>query len=291
MVGSTLANIVALLAILPFIRGLTFGIDFTGGVIVEASYSAAVNLDSIRTDLTDAGFQSAQVQNFGSTSDVLIRLPPVAENSTVAAVQDQVMRVLRMAGPDVTLRRLEAIGPQVGEDLAQQGALAMIFALLMVFVYVMIRFRWKLALGAIVATLHDVLLTVGAFAVFGWQLTVLGSVLAVLGYSLNDTIVIYDRIRDNFRLIRRGSAEAIVNASVNQTLSRTVITSGTTLLTVVALFLFGGDALRGFSLALIIGIVVGTYSSVYVASSMALVLNVSPADFVETKQERVDELP
>ena len=293
MVGSTLANIVALLAILPFIRGLTFGIDFTGGVIVEASYSAAVNLDSIRTDLTDAGFQSAQVQNFGSTSDVLIRLPPVAENSTAAAVQDQVMRVLRMAGPDVTLRRLEAIGPQVGEDLAQQGALAMIFALLMVFVYVMIRFRWKLALGAIVATLHDVLLTVGAFAVFGWQfdLTVLGSVLAVLGYSLNDTIVIYDRIRDNFRLIRRGSAEAIVNASVNQTLSRTVITSGTTLLTVVALFLFGGDALRGFSLALIIGIVVGTYSSVYVASSMALVLNVSPADFVETKQERVDELP
>ena len=293
MVGSTLANIVALLAILPFIRGLTFGIDFTGGVIVEASYSAAVNLDSIRTDLTDAGFQSAQVQNFGSTSDVLIRLPPVAENSTVAAVQDQVMRVLRMAGPDVTLRRLESIGPQVGEDLAQQGALAMIFALLMVFVYVMIRFRWKLALGAIVATLHDVLLTVGAFAVFGWQfdLTVLGSVLAVLGYSLNDTIVIYDRIRDNFRLIRRGSAEAIVNASVNQTLSRTVITSGTTLLTVVALFLFGGDALRGFSLALIIGIVVGTYSSVYVASSMALVLNVSPADFVETKQERVDELP
>jgi preprotein translocase subunit SecF len=293
MVGSTVANIVALLAILPFIRGLNFGIDFTGGVIVEASYTSAVNLDAIRTDLTGAGFQTAQVQNFGSTSDVLIRLPPIAENSSTAAVQDQVMRVLKMAGPDVTLKRLEAIGPQVGEDLAQQGALAMIFALLMVFVYVMVRFRWKLALGAIVATLHDVLLTVGAFAVFGWQfdLTVLGSVLAVLGYSLNDTIVIYDRIRDNFRLIRRGSAEAIVNASVNQTLSRTVITSGTTLLTVVALFLFGGDALSGFSLALIIGIVVGTYSSVYVASSMALVLNVSPADFVETKQERVDELP
>ena len=169
----------------------------------------------------------------------------------------------------------------------------MIFALAMVFVYVMIRFRWKLALGAIVATVHDVLITAGAFAVFGWQfdLTVLGSILAVLGYSLNDTIVIYDRIRDNFRLMRRSAPEAIVNASVNQTLSRTIITGGTTMLTVVALFLFGGDALWGFSLALIIGIAVGTYSSVYVASSMALVLNITPQDFVETKTERVDELP
>jgi preprotein translocase subunit SecF len=169
----------------------------------------------------------------------------------------------------------------------------MVFALAMVFIYVMVRFRWKLALGAIVATMHDVLITAGAFAVFGWQfdLTVLGSILAVLGYSLNDTIVIYDRIRDNFRLMRRGTPEAIVNASVNQTLSRTIITGGTTMLTVVALFLFGGDALWGFALALIIGIAVGTYSSVYVASSMALVLNISPQDFVETKTERVDELP
>jgi preprotein translocase subunit SecF len=293
MIGSTVANVIALLAILPFIHGLNFGIDFTGGVIVEASYSAPANLDAIRTGLEAGGFPTAQVQNFGSTSDVLIRLPPVGENNTLASVQEQIVRILRSAGPDVTVGQSQSIGPQVGEDLAQQGFLAMVFALMMVFVYVMIRFRWKLALGAIVATLHDVIVTVGAFAVFGWQfdLTVLGSVLAVLGYSLNDTIVIYDRIRDNFRLIRRGSAEAIVNASVNQTLSRTVITSGTTLLTVVALFLFGGDALRGFSLALIIGIVVGTYSSVYVASSMALVLNVTPADFVETKQERVDELP
>ncbi|HVY64279.1 MAG TPA: protein translocase subunit SecF [Gammaproteobacteria bacterium] len=289
MIGSTIANLIAIGAI---IHGLNYGVDFTGGVVVEASYTSPANLDAIRTGLEGAGFQSVQVQNFGSTSDVMIRLPPIGERSTVA-VQDQVVSVLKTAGSDVTLKRLENIGPQVGEDLAQQGFLAMVFALAMVFIYVMVRFRWKLALGAIVATLHDVLITAGAFAVFGWQfdLTVLGSILAVLGYSLNDTIVIYDRIRDNFRSMRRSAPEAIVNTSVNQTLSRTVITSGTTLLTVIALFLFGGDALKGFSLALIIGIVVGTYSSVYVASSMALVLNIVPADFTETKTERVDELP
>jgi len=293
MIGSTIANFIAIAAMLPFIHGMNYGVDFTGGVVVEATYSAPANLDAIRTGLEGAGFQSVQVQNFGSTSDVMIRLPPIKEGSTVAAVQDQLVTVLRATGPDVQVKRLEAIGPQVGEDLAQQGVLAMVFALAMVFIYVMVRFRWKLALGAIVATMHDVLITAGAFAVFGWQfdLTVLGSILAVLGYSLNDTIVIYDRIRDNFRLMRRGTPEAIVNASVNQTLSRTIITGGTTMLTVVALFLFGGDALWGFALALIIGIAVGTYSSVYVASSMALVLNISPQDFVETKTERVDELP
>jgi len=290
MIGSTVANLVAIAAI---IHGMNYGVDFTGGVVVEATYSAPANLDAIRTGLEGAGFQSVQVQNFGSTSDVMIRLPPIKEGSTVASVQDQLVTVLRATGPDVQVKRLESIGPQVGEDLAQQGVLAMVFALAMVGLYVTIRFRWKLALGAIVATLHDVLITAGAFAVFGWQfdLTVLGSILAVLGYSLNDTIVIYDRIRDNFRLMRRGTPEAIVNASVNQTLSRTIITGGTTMLTVVALFLFGGDALWGFALALIIGIAVGTYSSVYVASSMALVLNISPQDFVETKTERVDELP
>jgi len=290
MIGSSVANMVAIAAI---VYGMNYGVDFTGGVVVEAKYSGPANLDAIRTGLEASGFQSVQVQNFGSTSDVMIRLPPIKEGSTVASVQDQLLTVLRATGPDVEVKRLESIGPQVGEDLAQQGILAMVFALAMVFIYVMVRFRWKLALGAIVATLHDVLITAGAFAVFRWQfdLTVLGSILAVLGYSLNDTIVIYDRIRDNFRLMRRGTPEAIVNASVNQTLSRTIITGGTTMLTVVALFIFGGDALWGFALALIIGITVGTYSSVYVASSMALVLKISPQDFVETKTERVDELP
>jgi preprotein translocase subunit SecF len=291
MIGSSVANLVAIAAI---IYGMNYGADFTGGVVVEANYTGPANLEAIRTGLEAAGFQSVQVQNFGSASDVQVRLPPIAEHGTVTAVQDQVVAVLQKGGQLILpLKKFDSIGPQVGEDLAQKGALAMMFALAMVFIYVMIRFRWKLALGAIVATLHDVLITTGAFAVFRWQfdLTVLGSILAVLGYSLNDTIVIYDRIRDNFRLLRRSPPETIVNVSVNQTLSRTIITGGTTMLTVIALFVFGGDALWGFSLALIIGILVGTYSSVYVASSMALVLNISPQDFVETKTERVDELP
>jgi len=291
MIGSSVANLVAIAAI---VYGMNYGADFTGGVVVEANYTGPANLEAIRTGLEAAGFQSVQVQNFGSASDVQVRLPPIAEHGTVTAVQDQVVAVLQKGGQlMLPLKKFDSIGPQVGEDLAQKGVLAMVFALAMVFIYVMIRFRWKLALGAIVATLHDVLITTGAFAVFRWQfdLTVLGSILAVLGYSLNDTIVIYDRIRDNFRLLRRSPPETIVNVSVNQTLSRTIITGGTTMLTVIALFVFGGDALWGFSLALIIGILVGTYSSVYVASSMALVLNISPQDFVETKTERVDELP
>jgi preprotein translocase subunit SecF len=291
MTVSSLLTIVALGAML--FKGLNFGVDFTGGVIVEVTYQAAPNLDGIRGDLAAAGFESPQVQNFGSALDVLIRLPPVDAESSVAAVQEQVLTILRTQDTNVTLRRLESVGPQVGEDLAEQGGLAMLFALIMVFIYVMLRFRWKFAVGAIVATLHDIIVTTGVFAVLGWQfdLTVLGSILAVLGYSLNDTIVVYDRIRDNFRLMRRGSAIDIVNASVNQTLARTLVTGVTSLLVLLALMFIGGDTLWGFSVALIIGIIVGTYSSIYVASAMALLLNVSPADLVETKQEQVDELP
>ena len=292
MIASSVLSLIALVSIVY--PGLNYGLDFTGGVIVEGGYSRPPDLDAIRTGLTAAGFESAQVQTLGSATEVIIRLPPVEGGAEgVSAVQDQVLRVLRAEGEDVTIRRLDSVGPQVGEDLAESGALAMLFALLLVFIYVTLRFRWKLAVGAIVATLHDVLVTTGVFAVLGWQfdLTVLGSILAVLGYSLNDTIVVYDRIRDNFRLMRRGSAELIVNASVNQTLARTLVTGVTSLLVLVALMFLGGETLWGFSVALIIGIVVGTYSSIYIASSMALALNVSPADFVETKQQQVDELP
>jgi preprotein translocase subunit SecF len=211
----------------------------------------------------------------------------------VTTVQESVLRLLRADDPDVTSRGSASVGSQVGDDLFENAGLALLFALMLVFIYVMLRFRWKLAVGAIVATLHDVLVTTGIFALAGWQfdLTVLGSILAVLGYSLNDTIVVYDRIRDNFRLMRRGSAEAIVNASVNQTLARTLVTGVTSLLVLFALMLIGGETLWGFSVALVIGIVVGTYSSIYVASSMALALDIAPADFHVTKQERVDELP
>jgi preprotein translocase subunit SecF len=204
-----------------------------------------------------------------------------------------VLGVLRSHDENVEVRGTATVGAQVGEDLFENAGLALLFALILVFVYVMLRFRWKLAVGAIVATLHDVLVTTGIFALAGWQfdLTVLGSILAVLGYSLNDTIVVYDRIRDNFRLMRRGSALEIVNASVNQTLARTLVTGVTSLLVLFALMLLGGDTMFGFSVALIIGIVVGTYSSIYIASSMALALEISPSDFTVTKQERVDELP
>jgi preprotein translocase subunit SecF len=296
MVTSSLLSLVAIVSL--FYPGLNYGLDFTGGIIVEAGYTRPVELDAIRTGLADAGFESAQVQNFGSSAEVLIRLPPVEAQEAgnvevVTALQDRLLGVLRAQDQDVTIRRLESVGGQVGADLFENAGLALLFALILVFIYVMVRFRWKLAVGAIVATLHDILVTTGIFALAGWQfdLTVLGSILAVLGYSLNDTIVVYDRVRDNFRLMRRGSPEVIVNASVNQTLARTLVTGVTSLLVLFALMFLGGDTLWGFAVALIIGIVVGTYSSIYIASSMALALDVNQADFVVTKQEKVDELP
>ncbi len=296
MVTSSLLSLLAIVSIVY--PGLNYGVDFTGGTIVEAEYDGPADLDAIRAGLGDLGFESVQVQNFGSSSEVLIRLPPLegeeaSDPAAATASQDRVLDMLRAQDESVTIRGSATVGGQVGDDLFENAGLALLFAIILVFVYVMVLFRWKLAVGAIVATLHDVLVTTGIFALMGWQfdLTVLGSILAVLGYSINDTIVVYDRIRDNFRLMRRGSPEVIVNASVNQTLARTLVTGVTSLLVLFALMILGGDTLFGFSVTLIIGILVGTYSSIYVASSMALALEVSPADFAVTKQERVDELP
>jgi len=293
-VALTASGIVSAISILSVIfHGLNFGIDFTGGVLVEVGYPNEANLVEIRSDLEAAGITQFQVQTVGALSDVLIRLPPVGDPTDASATRDRVLEILRVRNPNVEPRGAEIVSAQVGSELAEQGGLAMLFAMIMIFIYVMLRFRWKLAVGAVVATLHDIVVTVGVFSVLGWQfdLVVLGSVLAVLGYSLNDTIVVYDRIRDNFRLMRRGSASAIVNASVNQTLGRTLVTGVTSLLVLIALMLLGGATLWGFSVALIIGIVVGTYSSIYVASSMALLLNVTPADLVAAKAEKIDELP
>jgi preprotein translocase subunit SecF len=296
MATSTTLSLLAIISV--FYPGLNYGLDFTGGILVEARYSTVPPLDTIRSELTGAGFESVQVT--GSGNDVLIRLPPPeseddAEPSTeaVAALQSRVLDVLRAEDPNVTILSANNVGSQVGEELFENAGLALLFALIMIFIYVMVRFRWKLAVGAIVATVHDVLVTTGIFAIAGWpfDLTVLGSILAVLGYSINDTIVVYDRIRDNFRLMRRGSPEAIVNASVNQTLARTLVTGVTTLLVLFAMIFLAGDTLWGFSVALVIGIVVGTYSSIYVASSMALALKVEQSDFVEAKKVHADELP
>jgi preprotein translocase subunit SecF len=274
------------------VRGLNLGIDFTGGVIVEASYPAEADLEAIRAQLASAGYEEAQVQTYGSVSDVLIRLPPT-DTADITVVREEVLRILQAQDRQVVVESASAVDSQVGEDLTEQGGLALLFAMIMIFIYVVLRFRWKLALGAIVATAHDVIMTIGFFSLLGFQfdLTVLGSILAVLGYSLNDTIVVYDRIRDNFRTVRRGTPEAIVNVSINQTLARTLVTGVTTLLVLTALLAFAGETLFGFSIALIFGIIIGTYSSIYVGSAMALLLKLTPADLAPVRREEIDELP
>jgi preprotein translocase subunit SecF len=275
------------------VRGLNYGIEFTGGVVIEATYTRDADLTAIRTNLEGEGFEKVQVQNLGSPMDVMIRLPPPPEGADLGALREHVIETLRKQADNVEIRRFDTTGPQVGSDMAQASILAVVFASIGIFLYVSIRFRWKLAAGAIVAELHDVITTIGLFSLVGWQfdLSVLGAVLAVLGHSLNDKIVLYDRIRENFRLVRRGSAESIVNTSVNQVLSRTIVTSGSTMLVVIALALLGGETLFGFSVALIFGIGVGVYSSIYVASAMALLLKVTPTDLVVVKAAPEDSMP
>lgn len=273
-------------------RGLNFGLDFTGGDLLEISYAGEANLADIRAALTEEGFDNPIVQNFGTVSDVLVRLPPQDETQGTST-RDRVLAALQAQDPTVELRRFEFVGPQVGEELTEQGGLAMLIALILIFIYVMLRFRWKFAAGTISALVHDVIVVVGFFSIFGFgfDLTILAAILATIGYSLNDTIVVFDRIRENFRVIRRGSAEEIINSSINQMLARTLITSLTTLLVLTCLFLLGGETVSGFALALIVGVVVGTYSSIYVASSAALALNVSPADLIPPKREEIDDMP
>ena len=273
-------------------RGLNFGLDFTGGDLLELTYEGEADLADVREALAGAGFEDAQVQYFGTNSDVLVRLPLQAE-SEEGDTRARVLEALRARDPTVELRRADFVGPQVGEELTERGGLAMLIALVLIFVYVMLRFRWKFAAGTISALVHDVIVVVGFFSIFGFgfDLTILAAILATIGYSLNDTIVVFDRIRENFRLMRRGSAVEVINRSINQMLGRTMITSFTTLLVLICLFLLGGETVSGFALALIVGVIVGTYSSIYVASASALALNVSPADLIPPKREEIDSLP
>ena len=273
-------------------RGLNFGLDFTGGDLLELTYEGEADLADVRAALTAEGFENPLVQNFGTTSDVLVRLPLQAE-SEEGDTRARVLEALQARDPTVELRRADFVGPQVGEELTERGGLAMLIALVLIFVYVMLRFRWKFAAGTISALVHDVIVVVGFFSIFGFgfDLTILAAILATIGYSLNDTIVVFDRIRENFRLMRRGSAVEVINRSINQMLGRTMITSFTTLLVLICLFLLGGETVSGFALALIVGVVVGTYSSIYVASASALALNVSPADLIPPKREEIDSLP
>jgi len=273
-------------------RGLNLGLDFTGGDLLELSYAGTADLADIRAALTEDGFGNPLVQNFGTATDVLVRLPPQGD-ADGGETRDRVLATLSARDPSVELRRFEFVGPQVGEELTEQGGLAMLIALILIFMYVMLRFRWKFAAGTISALVHDVIVVVGFFSIFGFgfDLTILAAILATIGYSLNDTIVVFDRIRENFRVIRRGSAEEIINTSINQMLGRTLITSLTTLLVLICLFLLGGETVAGFALALIVGVVVGTYSSIYIASAAALALNVSPTDLIPPKREEIDDMP
>lgn len=288
---SILAIVISIVALST--RGLNFGIDFTGGVLLEVGYSEAADLAQIRQSLALEGFGEAQVQNFGTARDVMIRLLP-REGMDSSQLGEEILQVLRTSGVDVSLRRVEFVGPQVGEELTERGGLAMLFALLMILGYIMLRFQWKFAVGAVAALVHDVIITLGIFSAFQipFDLSVLAAILAVIGYSLNDTIVLFDRIRENFRRMRRGTAEAIMNSSINQILGRTLITSMTTLLVLIALVWLGGAAVRGFATALIIGVLVGTYSSIYTAGATALALQVSPVDLMPPKKvEDPDGLP
>jgi preprotein translocase subunit SecF len=284
----TISAILSLIAVLSLaIRGLNYAVDFTGGTVIEASFKESADLNDVRTRLEQAGFKSPTVQNFGSSKDVLIRLAP-QEGAGNQEVKDKVMGAINAGASNTAeMKRIEFVGPQVGDDLAEGAVLALIMATIGILIYVAWRFEWRFSLGAVLATLHDIVMILGVFSVFQWEfdLSVLAAVLAILGYSLNDTVVVFDRIRENFRKIRRSDTVEVVNLSINETLSRTLMTSFLTLLTVIAMAIWGGEVIHNFALALIIGIVVGTYSSIYVASALAVKLGISRADMLVPERE------
>ena len=272
------------------VNQLNWGLDFTGGTLIEVGYEQSADLEAIRAQMDAGGYSDAVVQNFGSSQDVLIRLAP-RDGVKAVEIGDQVMETLRADGTEVDMRRIEFVGPNVGEELTEQGGLAMLVALICILIYVAMRFEYRFALGSVAALAHDVILTLGLFSVLQleFDLTVLAAVLAVIGYSLNDTIVVSDRIRENFRKIRNAEPEEIINISLTQTLNRTIITSLTTILVLVALFYKGGALIHGFATALLFGVVIGTYSSVYIASAVGLALGISKEDLMPTEVEKEGE--
>jgi preprotein translocase subunit SecF len=290
LVGSGVVVLICLLSLT--LRWLNLGLDFTGGTLIEVGYPAPVDIPDVRELLAKEGFGGAQTQHFGTSSEVLIRIAPQQDLNS-ADISGRVLAALQGQDPGVEMRRVEFVGPKVGDELIEDGGLAMLYALICILIYVTLRFEWRLALGTIAAIVHDVIFTLGIFSLFQieFDLTVLAAVLAVIGYSVNDSVVVLDRIRENFRKMRKGSPIKVMNASINQTLARTVMTSLTTLLAVVVLFFFGGPAIRNFALALIIGILIGTYSSIYVASSTALLMGISREDLLPRAKEEADDRP
>ena len=311
-------SVIVIVLLSLFFRGLNLGIDFTGGTLVEVSYSSSVNTEDVRTNLRRSGLDGVVVQYFGTSRDVLIRLPAdpefdAAESSSliISSLREPYGETLAESSENdsqrcvfqdgttgdctVQMRRVEFVGPQVGGELTEKGGLAMLYALIGILAYVAWRFEWRFALGAVIALVHDVVVTVGIFSLLGleFSLPVLAAVLAVIGYSLNDTIVVFDRIRENFRKMRKGTIVEIMNSAINQTLRRTLLTSLTTLLVVVTLILLGGEIIKGFAVALFIGILVGTYSSIFVASPVVLSLRITRDDMLLIKKEgeEADSLP
>ncbi len=264
------------------IRGLQMGIDFTGGTLIEVGYQKAADLTVLRNTLDAEGYNDATVQNFGTTKDVLIRLRPQDGVSNVELSTKVLEAINKNTAEPASVRRVEFVGPQVGDDLAEDGFLALLYSTIGILIYIAWRFEWKFSAGAVLATVHDVVVTLGLFSVLGleFDLTVLAAVLALIGYSLNDTIVVYDRIRENFRGLRNKSTEEIMNISVNVTLSRTIMTSLTVILVLVSLFFLGGEVIHNFSVVLLFGVFFGTYSSIFIASPMALMLGISPEDLM-----------
>ena len=277
----SVACIVASIALLAT-KGLNLGVDFTGGTVMEMGYPAAADIPAIRSHLAQAGYHDAQVQNFGTSTEVLIRLP-VKAGVTSAQLSEKVLVVLKQADPQAQLRRVEFVGPQVGSELLEDGSLALLVVSIGIMLYLALRFEWRMAVGAIFATAHDIFIVLGVWSLFQWEfsLTVLAAVLAILGYSVNDTVVVFDRIRENFKKTRISDVAALMDNAKTATLSRTIITSGTTSLMVLAMLFLGGEVLYGFALCLIIGILVGTYSSVLVASPITMWLGVSREDFIK----------
>ena len=264
-------------------QGLKFGIDFTGGTLIELGYEKTADLEDIRLKLSEGDFKGTNVQYFGSDTEVLIQLEPQEVSSAKLSSS-----IIRMLGDGIDVRRVEFVGPKVGEELTNDGGLAMLYALIGILIYVAFRFEYRFALGSIAALVHDVIITLGIFSVLQieFDLTVLAAILAVIGYSLNDTIVVFDRIRENFLSTRQVEAEPIINEALNQTLSRTLMTSLTTLLVLLALFYLGGEVIHSFAGALLIGVIIGTYSSIYVASSMILALGISKEDMLPSEKEK-----
>lgn len=277
------------------VNGLKMGIDFTGGTLIEIGYQKAADLTVLRDTLDENGFGDATVQNFGSAKDVLIRLKP-HQGVSSADLSTRVLEAInKTTAEPASIRRVEFVGPQVGDDLAEDGFLALFYSTICILIYIAWRFEWKFSVGAILATIHDVVVTLGLFSILGleFDLTVLAAVLALIGYSLNDTIVVYDRIRENFRLMRNKSTEEIMNISVNVTLSRTIMTSLTVILVLASLFFLGGEVIHNFSIVLLFGVFFGTYSSIFIASPMALLLGISPEDLMIPVKEgaEIDHRP